>query len=84
MLPATLDGGTRSRRPEPTAQEAAAKEPSRLAREQSLTLTGPDGLLKQLHQDAHSVIGMNERLPGCRRTGVGQSSEQARLPSVWL
>jgi putative transposase len=33
---------------EPTAEEAAARELVRLAREQGLSLTGPDGLLKQL------------------------------------
>ena len=32
---------------EPSAEETAAKELVRLAREQGLSLTGPDGLLKQ-------------------------------------
>ena len=32
---------------EPSAEEVAAKELVRLAREQGLSLTGPDGLLKQ-------------------------------------
>jgi transposase-like protein len=35
------------KKPEPSAEEAAAKELVRLAREQGLCLTGPDGLLKQ-------------------------------------
>ena len=35
------------KKPEPSAEEAAAKELVRLAREQGLSLTGPDGLLKQ-------------------------------------
>jgi transposase-like protein len=35
-------------RPEPTAAEAMAEELVRRAREQGLSLTGPDGLLKQL------------------------------------
>jgi hypothetical protein len=47
-MTATLDGVTRNKRPEPTAEEAAATELVRLAREQGLALTGPDGLLKQL------------------------------------
>src|SRR6201747_2507369 len=34
-------------KPEPSAEETAARELVRLAREQGLSLTGPDGLLKQ-------------------------------------
>jgi putative transposase len=45
----TLDGVTkRKARPEPTAEQLAAEELVRRAREQGLSLTGPDGLLKQL------------------------------------
>ena len=39
---------TKKIKPEPTAEEAAAEELVRRAREQGLSLTGPDGLLKQL------------------------------------
>src|SRR5258706_13367365 len=39
---------TKKIKPEPTAEELAAKELVRRAREQGLSLTGPDGLLKQL------------------------------------
>lgn len=35
------------KKPEPTAEEVAALELVRLAREAGLSLTGPDGLLKQ-------------------------------------
>jgi hypothetical protein len=35
------------KKPEPSAEETAAKELVRQAREQGLSLTGPDGLLKQ-------------------------------------
>jgi putative transposase len=42
-MTATLDGVTRSKRPEPAAEEAAAGELVRPAREQGLSLTGPDG-----------------------------------------
>lgn len=35
------------KKPEPSAEETAAKGLVRLAREQGLALTGPDGLLKQ-------------------------------------
>ena len=38
----------RRSRPEPSAEQQAAAELVRLAREQGLSLTGPDGLLKQL------------------------------------
>src|SRR5919112_3031164 len=45
----TLDDVTpRKKKPEPSAEAAAAAELVRLAREQGLSLTGPDGLLKQL------------------------------------
>ena len=44
----TLDDVTAKKRPEPTAEQRAAEELVRRAREQGLALTGPDGLLKQL------------------------------------
>src|SRR5687768_10723518 len=49
VMTATLDDVTpRKKRPEPSAEELAATELVRLAKEQGLSLTGPDGLLKQL------------------------------------
>jgi putative transposase len=47
-MTATLDDVTKKIKREPTAEEAAAEEMVRRAREQGLSLTGPDGLLKQL------------------------------------
>jgi putative transposase len=47
-MTATLDDVTKKIKPEPTAEELAARELVRQAREQGLSLTGPDGLLKQL------------------------------------
>src|SRR5690242_19775074 len=44
----TLEGVTKKARREPTAEEKIAEELVRRAREQGLSLTGPDGLLKQL------------------------------------
>jgi transposase-like protein len=45
----TLDDVTpRKKKPEPSAEQLAAVELVRLAKEQGLSLTGPDGLLKQL------------------------------------
>ena len=42
----TLDA-VKSKKQDPSAEETAAKELVRLARDQGLSLTGPDGLLKQ-------------------------------------
>jgi transposase-like protein len=49
-MTATLDAvaSKKKDKPEPTAEERAAQELVRQAREQGLSLTGPDGLLKQL------------------------------------
>ena len=47
-MTATLDDVTKKIKPEPTAEQVAAEELVRRAREQGLSLTGPDGLLKQL------------------------------------
>jgi putative transposase len=42
----TLDAVNAKKKPEPSAEEVAAKELVRQAKEQGLSLTGPDGLLK--------------------------------------
>jgi transposase-like protein len=47
-MTATLDGVTKKKKAEPTAEEKVAEELVARAREQGLSLTGPDGLLKQL------------------------------------
>src|SRR5215467_3096847 len=47
-MTATLDDVTKKSKREPTAEEMVAEELVRRAREQGLSLTGPDGLLKQL------------------------------------
>jgi putative transposase len=49
-MTATLDGvaARKKDKPEPSAEQQAAEELVRRAREQGLSLTGPDGLLKQL------------------------------------
>ncbi|WP_223874878.1 hypothetical protein [Salinispora oceanensis] len=47
-MTATLNDQTgRNKRPEPTAEAKAAVELVRAAKEQGLSLTGPDGLLKR-------------------------------------
>ena len=43
----TLEVVSPKKKPEPSAEEVAAAELVRLAKEQGLSLTGPDGLLKQ-------------------------------------
>jgi putative transposase len=45
---AALEDVTKKKRPEPTAEQKAAEDLVRQAREQALSLAGPDGLLKQL------------------------------------
>ena len=48
----TLDVVTaKKKKPEPSAEEVAAKELVRQARAQGLSLTGPDGLLKQFSKN---------------------------------
>ncbi len=46
-MTATLSDMTAKKKPDPSAEEIAARELVRLAKEQGLSLTGPDGLLKQ-------------------------------------
>ena len=43
----TLEDMSAKKKPDPSVEEIAAKELVRLAKEQGLSLTGPDGLLKQ-------------------------------------
>src|SRR6476620_5270612 len=47
-MTATLNDVNAKKKPEPSAEEQAASELVRRAKEQGLSLTGPDGLLKQL------------------------------------
>jgi len=54
-------GPVTKKKPEPTAEQLAAEELVRRAREQELSLTGPDGLLKQLTK---VVIETARSLPG--------------------
>ena len=46
-MTSTLSDMTAKKKPDPCAEEIAAGELVRLAKEQGLSLTGPDGLLKQ-------------------------------------
>jgi putative transposase len=48
VMTATLDDVTKKKAAEESAEQQAARELVRMARERGLSLTGPDGLLKQL------------------------------------
>lgn len=56
---APLDVVPKKMKPEPSAEETTAKQLVRLAREQGLSLTGPDGLLKEFIK----IIRSTFRLP---------------------
>ena len=73
----TLETVTK-KKPEPTAEQAAAEELVRQAREQGLSLTGPDGLLKQLtkvvietalDQDLTEHLGHEKNTPAGKEAG---------------
>ena len=52
---------TAKKKPEPSAEETAAKELVRLAKEQGLSLTGPEGLLKQFTKNVLETA-LNEEM----------------------
>jgi len=62
-MTATLDGVTMKKAGEPSAEQAAAVELVRLAKERGLSLTGPDGLLKQLTKTVLETA-LNEEMTG--------------------
>ena len=66
MMTATLNDVTKKKEPaEQSAEQQAATELVRLARERGLSLTGPDGLLKQLTKTVIETAlseGMSEHL----------------------
>jgi transposase-like protein len=57
----TLSDMTAKKKAEPSAEEVAAKELVRLAKEQGLSLTGPDGLLKQFTKNVLETA-LNEEM----------------------
>ena len=57
----TLSDMTAKKKPEPSAEEVAAQELVRLAKEQGLSLTGPDGLLKQFTKNVLETA-LNEEM----------------------
>jgi putative transposase len=87
-MTATLDDVTaRKKKPEPTAEEAAATELVRRAREQGLSLTGPDGLLKQLtktvletalNEEITEHLGHERHAPAGSETGNVRNGTRAK------
>ncbi len=61
MMTTTLGDMTAKKRPEPSAEEVAARELVRLAQEQGLSLTGPEGLLKQFTKNVLETA-LNEEM----------------------
>ena len=78
----TLSNMTAKRKPEPSAEEVAARELVRLAKEQGLSLTGPDGLLKQFTKSVLETAlneEMTEHLGHAKNHAVeGRSSTNIR------
>ena len=77
-MTATLDDVTKKSKREPTAEEKVAEELVARAREQGLSLTGPDGLLKQLtktvletalNQEMTEHLGHDKHGPVTSETG---------------
>jgi putative transposase len=85
--PATLEGVTRNKRPEPTAEAEAARELVQLARERGLALTGPDGLLKQLTKTVIETA-LNEEMTGHlgyeKHDPAGQGTGNGTRPKTTL
>lgn len=78
-MTAALDAvaSTRKTRPDPSAEETAARELVRLAREQELSLTGPDGLRGQIYQTGSGDRPGRgaHRAPGLRQARQAASDE---------
>jgi putative transposase len=82
----TLETVTK-KKPEPTAEQVAAEELVRRAREQGLSLTGPDGLLKQLtkvvietalDQEMTEHLGHERNTPAGNETGNVRNGSRAK------
>ena len=87
-MTATLDDVTKKKaKAEPSAQEQVAEELVRRAREQGLSLTGPDGLLKQLtktvletalNQEMTEHLGHDKHDPAGNETGNVRNGTRAK------
>ena len=61
VMTTTLSDMTAKKKPEPSEEDLAAKELVRLAKDQGLSLTGPDGLLKQFTRNVLETA-LNEEM----------------------
>src|SRR5262249_40887198 len=88
-MTATLDAvaDRKKEKPEPTAGQRAAEELVRRAREQGLSLTGPDGLLKQLtktvletalNQEMTEHLGHEKHGPAGNETGNVRNGSRSK------
>src|SRR5215469_6007071 len=89
-MTATLDdvaARKRKDKPEPTTEQKVAEELVRRAREQGLSLTGPDGLLKQLtktvletalNQELTEHLGHDKHGPAGNETGNVRNGTRAK------
>ena len=81
-MTATLNDQTgRRKRPEPSAEAKAAAELVRAAKEQGLSLTGPDGLLKQLTKTVLETaleVEMSEHLGYDKHESSGRNLGNSR------
>jgi putative transposase len=89
-MTATLDDVT-NKKAEPTAEAEAARELVRLAREQGLSLTGPDGLLRQLtktvietalNEEITEHLGYEKNDPAGQGAGSGNVRNGTRPKTV--
>ncbi len=77
----TLDVVSAKKKPEPSAEEMAAQELVRVAREQGLSLTGPDGLLKQFTKSVLETA-LNEEMTehlGHQKNQVPEDRDSANV-----
>ena len=89
-MTATLnDMAKKKKDTEPSAEQQAAAELVRLAREQGLSLTGPDGLLKQLtktvletalNEEMTEHLGYGKHDPAGAGTGNIRNGTRGGLP----
>jgi transposase-like protein len=86
-MDATLKDVAKKTRREPTAEEKIAEDLVRRAREQGLSLTGPDGLLKQLtktvlettlDQELTEHLGHEKNGPVDNETGNARNGTQSK------
>ena len=83
----TLDAVNAKRKPDPTAEAAAAAELVRMAKEKGWSLTGPDGLLKQLtktvletalNEEMTEHLGYEKYDPAGRESGNVRNGTRAK------